>query len=158
MKKVGFLILSIVGLFLCSCSVTQRTAAVYPLVDDAVTNGCLTSNLEIGKRVKGSCSGKLRLNGSIKGLPNTFLVSQGGNVHLTGVSALRAKRTDPYRKAKQVALYEAIKNTDYDVVLCPSYTIEKKGRKIKITVTGFGAKIKSIEQKDYRYAPALHKH
>ena len=144
----------IIGILCCiivlpACNVTQRTAAVYPIVDDVVTNGCLRTDLEIGGRVEGTFSGHvLPISGKITGKQKAYLVAQRESISLThrGIRAARIK--DPFLKAKQAALHEAIKNTKYDMVLNPIYTIKKEGLKITITARGFGAIVKTIRQED----------
>lgn len=121
----------------CSKNVVKQTSPVYSLVNSEVSNGYLQTDLEIKKRLTGEVSGKFGWGGKLKDIPMTFVCDNTSGTAPKGING-----------AKQAALYKALQGSDCDILLAPVYTISQKGKHFTVKVTGMGAVIKNVEQKD----------
>lgn len=121
----------------CSKSILKQSSPVYSLVNSEVSNGYLQTDLEIKGRLTGEVSGKFGWGGKLKNIPMTFVCDNNSAIAPKGIEG-----------AKQAALYKALQGSDCDIILAPVYTISQKGKYFTVKVTGMGAVIKNVEQKE----------
>lgn len=125
----------------CNKLLVQQNNPVYSLTNSQVTNGALVTelNTEGGKKLTGTVSGKFTLFGRhIKGNEHRYVMDN--NSHMLKLKGIEA--------AKRAALYKALAGSGYDILLAPIYTVETRGRNFTVSVTGIGAKIQNVQQKD----------
>lgn len=123
----------------CSKVVMKQNSPVYSLTNSQVTNGLLVTelNTDNGTRLTGTVSGKFKISGKIKGNEHKYVMDNNYSIMPRGIDA-----------AKRAALYNALHGSGYDIMLAPVYNVETHKRKFNVSVTGIGAKIKDVHQKD----------
>lgn len=144
MKKL-LLSLSAVAL-LASCSSISKSTQVASLKNVAVNAGEVHPELEISQtKVKGRAKfwyvGPFRISGGNK------YVDSRQDIH-----PLHAILNSATNKINGAALYNALENSEADVMIAPHYTRETHSwffgivRRFDVHVTGYPAKIKSLKQ------------
>ncbi|MFR9602508.1 MAG: hypothetical protein SNG02_01415 [Rikenellaceae bacterium] len=145
MKKSIFFavaLLAAVGLSSCSKSLMTASSPVYSLTNSQVSNGYLETKLEEAGEVSVEVSGKFKRIGSgIVGNNHSYVLENNSLSKFMGKT----------EKIKAMALYEATKKADCDIILAPIYTVTTKSQflmrdKFTVKVTGTGANIVGVKQ------------
>lgn len=122
----------------CNKMMMKQNSPVYSLTNSRVSNGELQTVLETRGQLTGEVSGKFSLFGrKIKGNNHRYIMDNTSSMKPRGVNA-----------AKAAALYKALEGSGCDIILAPVYNVQTKGRKFTVKVTGIGAKINGVEQRE----------
>lgn len=144
MKNVLFVLLLIATIGISGCSTVRTSQYSSPVL--STVDARLKANLEVGPKITGNAS-STTLFGIFTFGPNKF--ADGVNYGIeTGGSFLNH---DCFGLVKSAAAYEAVTNSNSDLIIAPKYTVEYNNYLIfstkNATVSGYKGILKGFEAK-----------
>ena len=162
MKNVfNLFAICLVALSLNSCTSTRQGYQSSPVISKHVELDPIKADIIVNEedKISGSSSSSYFLFFRVKG-DNTFAdgisystdASSSVLSSLNPLSILQASRLGPVRGS---AAYDALKNTDYDVLVHPTYTITVNNylifKKYQVSVEGYGARYANFRTEKKQY-------
>jgi hypothetical protein len=144
MKSVLFVLLLITAIGTAGCSTVHTSQYASPVL--ATVDAHLKANVEVGPKIAGSSS-STTLFGIFTFGPNKF--ADGVNYGFeTGGGFLNL---DCFAAVKSAAAYQAVTNSNSDLIIAPKYTVEYNNYFIfstkNATVSGYKGVLKGVEAK-----------
>ena len=144
MKNI-FLYLSVcAALFMTSCASTSRTGVISPFAYTEVHPTEIRADIDVNENSK--------VTGKSKQWYVLGIRVSGGNKYFEDKSERRSMFGKRTNKAQSCAMYDALENGGYDMIVNPQYkNVVHKWlfglvKRYDVTVTGYGGKVKKIYQ------------
>lgn len=151
MKKLFFA--GLAALTLASCSTLTRTAKTAPQANTMIAPYEMRttySEVTPADKITGTSTWTwifgIRSRGSHRYAESAAVEATTRN------NFFRSMKAQKLDKVKKAAIYNALANTNYDILLDPVFTVEKHSnpfsKTISISVTGYGARMREIHELD----------
>ena len=145
---IRLFILTLLGLSSCTTVRVQKNVSVFK--DPELQTNKLTADLDVGSKVSGT-GNRYELLGLFKWGSNTY--SDGVyEVYGNGPSLKEAvtSQSSPIQRARSAAAYDALSDSNADVIIAPKYSLIEKNflifKKYTAIVTGNKGTIENIRQ------------
>jgi hypothetical protein len=145
MKKL--LLFSLIGVssIFTSCKITRNNILSTPGRAPELEIASLRAEVDVDMSKK--------LEGSAQSTYFLFFRISGDNKFLDGMEYSSGSSTDRVGRTKSLAAYNAVKDTDADIIVHPTYSVEIEKslffKKIKTTVKGYKGVFTDFYQKEY---------
>jgi len=149
--KKNFMVLTvaIIILILSGCASLTKSQFSAPFTPGPIVNAPIKADIAIGEKISGKASSTTIFK--IFKLGSSGKYASGVNYGING--GLGGFVYDPFSADKEAAAYDAVTNSNADIILAPEYIIEVTDylifSKVHVTVTGYKGTIKGLKSEEH---------
>ena len=148
-KNFMFLTVAIIILMLSGCASLTKSQFSAPFTPGPIVNAPIKADIAIGEKISGKASSTTIFK--IFKLGSSGKYASGVNYGING--GLGGFVYDPFSADKEAAAYDAVTNSNADIILAPEYIIEVTDylifSKVHVTVTGYKGTIKGLKSEEH---------